>query len=182
MSDRRRETRPRDDTPPDDSGHWSDMAPRAVLEASPNPIVAVDADARITYANSQARTTFGYDVDELIGRRVEMLLPERVAERHVRHRDTFIAHPSPGRWASASTSPVVARTARSSRSRSASPRSRRADGLQVFATVVDITARKAAESQLLQAQKMEVDRPAGRRHRARLQQHAVRDPRLRRDR
>jgi two-component system, cell cycle sensor histidine kinase and response regulator CckA len=37
-----------------------------------------------------------------------------------------------------------------------------ADGLQVFATVVDITARKAAENQLLQAQKLEsIGRLAG---------------------
>jgi two-component system cell cycle sensor histidine kinase/response regulator CckA len=49
------------------------------------------------------------------------------------------------RWASAWTSPVET-----------------ADGLQVFATVVDITARKAAENQLLQAQKLEsIGRLAG---------------------
>ena len=68
----------------------------------------------------------------------------------------------PGRWGSASTSPAGARTARSSRSRSASRRSRRAEGSRSSPTVVDITARKAAENQLLQAQKLEsIGRLAG---------------------
>jgi two-component system cell cycle sensor histidine kinase/response regulator CckA len=142
--------------------HWADFAPSAVLEASPNPIVAVDAFARITYANPQAVATFGYEREELLGHAVEMLLPERVAERHLDHRDGFIANPVArpmgigldlaGRRKDGSEFPVEISLAPVETS----------DGIQVFATVVDITARKAAENQLLQAQKLEsIGRLAG---------------------
>ncbi|HEY7936087.1 MAG TPA: PAS domain S-box protein [Candidatus Limnocylindrales bacterium] len=135
---------------------------RAVLEASPNPIVAVDAGARIAYVNPQVETTFGYGRAELLGQAIEVLLPERVAERHVAHRDGFLAHPVArpmgigldlaGRRKDGTEFPVEI---------SLSPVDT-AEGLQVFATVVDITARKAAESQLLQAQKLEsIGRLAG---------------------
>ena len=140
------------------------MAPAeiAVLEASPNAVVAIDARGAITYVNPQVRVNFGYDRDELLGQPVEMLLPERVTARHVTHRDGFLAHPVArpmgigldlaGRRKDGTEFPVEI---------SLSP-VETADGLLAFATVVDITARKAAESQLLQAQKLEsIGRLAG---------------------
>jgi PAS domain S-box-containing protein len=138
----------------------------AVLEASPNAILAVDATARITYVNPQAEATFGYPRGELIGNLVEMLIPDQVADRHVRHRDGFLAHPVPrpigigldlaGRRKDGTEFPVEI-----SLSSVATE-----DGIQVFATVVDISARiaalESAESQLLQAQKLEsIGRLAG---------------------
>jgi two-component system, cell cycle sensor histidine kinase and response regulator CckA len=139
-----------------------DAGPTAVLEASPNPIVAVDATARITYVNPQAEVTFGYTREELLGRSVELLLPDRVSERHVAHRDGFIGHPVArpmgigldlaGRRKDGSEFPVEISLAPVGTG----------DGLQVYATVVDITARKDAEGQLLQAQKLEsIGRLAG---------------------
>ncbi len=144
------------------SGGAETFGYRAVLEASPNAIVAVDGTAQITYVNPQVEKTFGYAPDELLGQPVEILLPERVAERHVAHRDAFIAHPGArpmgigldlsGRRKDGREFPVEI---------SLSP-VETADGLQVFATVVDITARKAAETQLVQAQKLEsIGRLAG---------------------
>jgi PAS domain S-box-containing protein len=135
---------------------------RAVLEASPNAVLAIDAKGRINYANPQVEATFGYERAELLGQPIERLLPERVASRHVGHRDGFIDHPVArpmgigldlaGRRRDGSEFPVEI---------SLSP-VETADGLQVFATVVDITARKSAESQLLQAQKLEsIGRLAG---------------------
>jgi hypothetical protein len=133
-----------------------------VLEASPNAVVAVDAHARITYANPQVESTFGYAPAELIGQSVEILLPERVAGRHVAHRDGFLAHPVArpmgigldlaGRRKDGTEFPVEI---------SLSPVDT-VGGRQIFATVVDITARKAMEGQLLQALKLEsIGRLAG---------------------
>ncbi|MEW6224225.1 MAG: ATP-binding protein [Chloroflexota bacterium] len=134
----------------------------AVLDASPNAIVAVDGDARIVYANPQVARTFGYAVEELLGQPVEKLLPVRVIDRHVDHRKAFIANPVArpmgigldlsGRRRDGTEFPVEI---------SLSPLQTEA-GLQVFATIVDITARKTAEAQLLQAQKLEsIGRLAG---------------------
>jgi PAS domain S-box-containing protein len=135
---------------------------RAVLEASPNAVVAIDAHGRIVYVNPQVEKTFGYRRDELTGQPIELLLPDRVSQRHIGHRDGFLAHPVArpmgigldlaGRHKDGTEVPVEI---------SLSP-VETDDGLQVFATVVDITARKAAENQLLQAQKLEsIGRLAG---------------------
>jgi PAS domain S-box-containing protein len=142
----------------------ADHAPSlyAVLEAAPNAIVAVDRDGRIDYVNRQATRTFGYTAEELVGRSVEMLLPMGVAERHVRHREGFMAQPTArpmgiGRDLAGLRRDGSAFPVEISLSPVAGP-----DGLLVFATVVDITQRKAAERQLLQAQKLEsIGRLAG---------------------
>jgi two-component system, cell cycle sensor histidine kinase and response regulator CckA len=134
----------------------------AVLDASPNPIVGVDATGAITYANPQALKVFGYTGDELLGRPVEVLLPEGSAIRHVGYRSTFVENPHArpmgiglDLWARRKDGremPVEI---------SLAPLAGDQAGT-VFATVVDITARKAAEAQILQAQKLEsVGRLAG---------------------
>lgn len=135
---------------------------RAVLEASPNPIIAINRAGQIIYANPNVEATFGYSRIELTGQPVELLIPERVGEQHVGHRNGFMAHPNArpmgigmdlaGRRKDGSEFPVEI---------SLSPVVTD-DGIEVFATVVDITARKAAETQLLQAQKLEsIGRLAG---------------------
>jgi PAS domain S-box-containing protein len=134
----------------------------AVLDASPNAIVAVDAAGLITYANPEVERTFGWRSGELLGRPVETLLPDRLADLHARHRRAMgeQAHARPmgigldlaGRRRDGTEFPVEI---------SLSPLDT-ARGRQIFAQIVDITARKTAEAQLLQAQKLEtIGRLAG---------------------
>lgn len=134
----------------------------AVLDASPNAIVAVDARGLITYVNGQAEVAFGFTSEELLHTRIERLLPEGTAERHVTHRERMIAQPLgrphgigldlAGRRKDGSEFPAEI---------SLTP-VELPEGLRVFATVVDITARRAAENQLLEAQKLEsIGRLAG---------------------
>ncbi len=113
----------------------------AVLDASPNAILAVDARGRITYANPQTARTFGHEVAELLGQPVEVLLPDRIKADHIEHRETFAQRPVArpmgtglelaGRRSDGTEFPVEI---------SLSPLET-ADGPQVFATIVDITAR-----------------------------------------
>jgi PAS domain S-box-containing protein len=116
----------------------------------------------VIYANPQVETTFGYARSELLGQPIERLIPDRVSERHANHRSSFLSHPNArpmgigmvlaGRRKDGSEFPVEI---------SLSPVGS-GDQIEVFATVVDITARKAAEAQLLQAQKLEsIGRLAG---------------------
>jgi PAS domain S-box-containing protein len=66
---------------------------RALLEAAPDAMILVDAAGRIRLVNEQAEALFGYPRREVLGRPVELLLPERYRRRHRRHRDAFAAAP-----------------------------------------------------------------------------------------
>jgi PAS domain S-box-containing protein len=64
-----------------------------LLEALPDAIVAVDRDGTIVQANSQAQELFGYERDQLIGQKVEMLVPETYRRQHHQHRENFAQTP-----------------------------------------------------------------------------------------
>ena len=63
------------------------------LEAIPDAIVAVDIDGTIVQVNSQTETIFGYTRDELIGKKVEMLVPAQYQNHHQQHRASFAHAP-----------------------------------------------------------------------------------------
>ena len=58
---------------------------RALLEAAPDAMVIVDEQGRITLVNAQTERLFGYERSELLGTPVELLVPARYREAHVRH-------------------------------------------------------------------------------------------------
>jgi|HubBroStandDraft_6_1064221.scaffolds.fasta_scaffold17645_2 PAS domain S-box-containing protein len=68
------------------------MSP-SLLEAIPDAIIAVNQQGIILQANSQTEVMFGYTRDELIGRRIETLVPDRFREQHRHHRDHFAEQP-----------------------------------------------------------------------------------------
>jgi formate hydrogenlyase transcriptional activator len=53
----------------------ADALTRAVVDAMPGAVVAVDATHVITLANEQVEGLFGYHADELVGKSIELLLP-----------------------------------------------------------------------------------------------------------
>ena len=64
-----------------------------LLETLPDAIVAVDRNGIIIQVNSQAQELFGYSRDELIGQKVEMLVPESYRRQHHNHRESFAQTP-----------------------------------------------------------------------------------------
>lgn len=65
----------------------------SVLESAPDAIVISDASGRIVFTNRQVRALFDYAGEDLIGRPVEALLPERLRSAHLGHRAQFITTP-----------------------------------------------------------------------------------------
>ena len=66
---------------------------RTMLESAPDAMIIVDDRGKIAIVNAQAEDMFGYRRDELLGHRVERLLPERIRVDHKAHRRTFTATP-----------------------------------------------------------------------------------------
>jgi PAS domain S-box-containing protein len=122
-----------------------------LLETLPDAIVAVDRGGTIIQVNTQTQELFGYLRDELIGRKVEMLVPESYRAQHHHHREGFAAAPKTrrmgadldlyGRRRNGSQFPVEI---------SLSPVST-ADGMVVLSAIRDISDRKRIAEELRRA-------------------------------
>ncbi|MFJ5811083.1 PAS domain S-box protein [Streptomyces sp. NPDC093093] len=64
---------------------------RALLEAAPDAMVIVDDAGMIRLVNAQTEALFGYPRHELLGRPIDMLVPERYRGHHPRHRLGYAA-------------------------------------------------------------------------------------------
>lgn len=67
---------------------------KAIIEAVNNAIIVTDHQGTITFANQHTSTLFLYDHDKLIGKRIEVLLPERFRRQHRKFRKHYHAKPS----------------------------------------------------------------------------------------
>ncbi|EQD69709.1 PAS/PAC sensor signal transduction histidine kinase, partial [mine drainage metagenome] len=62
----------------------------AALETGPDAMLVVDSDWTIRVANRQVTAILGYASDEVLGRDIECLVPERFRERHIAHRNAYM--------------------------------------------------------------------------------------------
>jgi PAS domain S-box-containing protein len=67
----------------------------ALMEATPDAMLCVDAGGTVVFANDQTVRLFGYRHEELVGRPVELLVPDAARARHQRHRAGYLADPRP---------------------------------------------------------------------------------------
>jgi len=134
----------------------------ALLESASQGIISIDCLGKIVLANRRAEDMFGYSREELLGARIELLLPESKRSTHTRQREDYFARPRTrpmgigmdlsGRRKDGTEFPleVSLSTVESE------------DGTFGIAFVSDISQRKLLEEQLIHAQKMEaVGRLAG---------------------
>ncbi len=66
---------------------------RGLVEAAPDAMVIVDDHGRIQLVNAQTEKLFGYERDELLGRPVEILVPDRFRAGHPINRIRYMASP-----------------------------------------------------------------------------------------
>ena len=64
-----------------------------LFDHSPDAILVARNDGRIIEASLQSEALFGYTHEELVGKRIEDLLPERFRSSHVQHRSDYAAAP-----------------------------------------------------------------------------------------
>jgi len=56
-------------------------------------IIVADSQGKIVLANPFAQKQFGYVGEELVGQKVELLIPKRFHKKHVGHREEYVKHP-----------------------------------------------------------------------------------------
>src|SRR5688500_16004500 len=73
---------------------WLERGPlRGFLEAAPDAIVLVDRQGEIVAVNGLAEKMFGYRRDELLGQKVDLLVPDRYRAKHVGDRTRYSHDP-----------------------------------------------------------------------------------------
>jgi PAS domain S-box-containing protein len=127
---------------------------RALLEQAPDSLVVTDESGRIRFVNNRFEEMFGYDRAEVLGRSVEILVPEGLRMRHSAHRLHYRANPHrrpmgqglelEGMRKDGTLFPVEI---------SLSPVEREGEVLTI-ATVRDVSDRKAAERQVQWIQRL----------------------------
>lgn len=71
----------------------SDAQLKFVLQSMPVAVIITDQTGLITFANKKCEVLFGYNQDELIDEPIEILVPNRLRSRHIRHRTGYMADP-----------------------------------------------------------------------------------------
>ncbi len=66
---------------------------RSLLDSAPDAMVVADSEGRIVYANAQTERCFGYRREELLGKPIEVLMPERYRQGHIGYRSGFFRAP-----------------------------------------------------------------------------------------
>jgi PAS domain S-box-containing protein len=121
-----------------------------LLESAPDAMVIAGSDGRIQMVNAQTEWIFGYKRDEIIGKEVEILIPERFHNKHTGHRNGYVEHPKVremgvgmelfGKRKDGSEFPVEI---------SLSPMKLVGEeGIIIISAIRDITRHKAAESEI----------------------------------
>jgi PAS domain S-box-containing protein len=67
---------------------------QAAIESSPSGMVLTNSSGIIMFVNRETERLFGYTRKELLGKSIEILVPERFRSKHPAYREEFFHHPS----------------------------------------------------------------------------------------
>ena len=118
---------------------------RLVVEAAPSGMIMIDRQGMIVLANHLVSQLFGYSREELLGKTIDSLVPERFRPQHPAHRDGFFANPQPRAMGSGRDLFGLRKDGTEFPVELGLNPLATEEGTFVLASVVDITQRKKAE-------------------------------------
>ena len=121
---------------------------RALLESAPDAMVIIDADGKITDINRQSEALFGFGREELVGKPVEILVPERYGEAHRDYRRRYIGAPEARAMGQVGTLHAVSKSGAEIPVEISLNAIETGEGMLVATALRDISARENAESEL----------------------------------
>ncbi len=121
---------------------------RAVVESAPNGVVMVDRKGIIVLVNRETERLFGYSRSELLGRSIDALVPDRLRKQHPKERNDFFGNPHTRAMGAGRDLYGVRKDGVEIPVEIGLNPIATADGMFVLASVVDISPRKQAESDL----------------------------------
>jgi len=118
-----------------------------LLESAPDAIIIIDQNGTIVTVNEQCTLLFGYEKNELIGHKIEMLLPEHLRDAHEGMREGYLDNPQ-GRLMSKSPNLMGRHKSGQLKSVEISLSSFSQDnGIQTIAIVRDVSYRRVREDE-----------------------------------
>jgi len=130
---------------------------RQVVEASPSGMIMTDADGKIVLVNAETERLLGYGRAELIGKPIEMLVPQRIQGEHVRFRGAFHQRPEARSMGSGRDLHIVRKDGRELPVEIGLNPIRTPEGVMVLSAIIDISERNRA-LQSLKEQREELQR------------------------
>ena len=120
------------------------------LNAASSAMIQVSENGVIELVNEMAGEIFGYQVDEMIGQPIEILVPEQFRRKHSVYRASYQNCPETRRMGSGRDLYGVRRDGSQFPVEIGLTPISEAEGRSVMATIVDITDRKARQSHIAQ--------------------------------
>ncbi|RJX33656.1 MAG: PAS domain S-box protein [Desulfurivibrio sp.] len=124
---------------------------RDLLESAPDAMALVDGQARIVLVNRQMENLFGYSREELLGRQIEILIPERYRARHQENVAAFFASPRPRAMGAGLDIHALAKDGREFPADISLSPLETTEGIAVLADIRNISERKQAEQKILKS-------------------------------
>lgn len=132
----------------------SDRRLRQAVESAPSGMIMTDAAGRIVMANSHVERLFGHHEIDLLGQRIEVLIPERFRKSHPALRDGYLGDPTTRRMGVGREFFALHKDGHEIPVEIILNPIPMDDGVFVLSSIVDIRERKKVESLIAMADRM----------------------------
>lgn len=118
---------------------------RLVVESAPNAIILTDKSGKIVMINRRTEILFGYQSNELLGKSIEILVPERLKHTHHRLRNEYNSKPQVRSMGAGRDLYAIRKDGKEIPIEIGLNPIKKTEGDLVLASIIDITERKKNE-------------------------------------